>query len=100
MLPLDLLRAAGNTIGDRGSDNGYDKGQERSAAKIAAVYNAITGQTITEADAWTFLICLKLVRMRSQVAKGDVAPGKLADSCIDLLGYAALLGEAVLPEEN
>lgn len=58
---------------------------ERTAGKIAAVFNTLTGHNLTEADAWTFLIVLKMVRSRS---------GKFsADDYTDLSAYSALLGE-------
>jgi hypothetical protein len=58
---------------------------ERTAGKIAEVFNAITGHNITEADAWMFLIVLKIVRSRA---------GKYnEDDYIDLSAYSALLGE-------
>jgi hypothetical protein len=58
---------------------------ERTAKQIAKVFNAITGNEITEADAWIFLIVLKLVRSMS---------GKYCkDDYVDLAAYASLLGE-------
>jgi len=58
---------------------------ERTAAQIAKVFNAITGNRITEADAWMFLIVLKIVRSRN---------GKYnRDDYVDLAAYASLLGE-------
>ena len=58
---------------------------ERTAAQIAKVFNAITGNSITEADAWLFLIVMKIVRSRN---------GKYnRDDYVDLSAYAALLGE-------
>jgi hypothetical protein len=59
---------------------------ERTAAQIAKVFNAITGHELSEADAWTFLMCLKIVRCRA--GKYD------RDSYVDLAAYAALLGES------
>jgi hypothetical protein len=61
------------------------EGGERTAGQIAKVFNAITGHEITEADAWIFLITLKIVRSRN---------GKYnEDDYTDLSAYAALLGE-------
>lgn len=58
---------------------------ERTAAQIAKVFNAITGHEISEADAWMFLICLKIVRSRN---------GKYnRDDYVDLAAYSGLLGE-------
>lgn len=58
---------------------------ERTAAKIAKVFNAITGHDLTESDAWLFLLVLKIVRSRS---------GKYTrDDFVDMAAYSALLGE-------
>lgn len=60
-------------------------GGERTAKKIADVFNAITGSNITEEDAWTFLIVLKMVRAQS---------GKYnRDDYVDMAAYASLAGE-------
>lgn len=89
MQPKDFLNEAIKTVDQRGTDNGYDAGQERSAAKVAQVYNSLTGQTVTEADVWTMLICLKLVRNRRRFKP---------DNIVDLAGYAGLLGECLAAE--
>lgn len=58
---------------------------ERTAAQIAKVFNVITGHTLSEADAWMFLIVLKIVRSRS---------GRYnKDDYVDLAAYSGLLGE-------
>ncbi len=58
---------------------------ERTAEQIAKVFNAITGHELTETDAWTFLLVLKLVRSRN---------GKYnRDDYVDLSAYSALMGE-------
>ncbi len=58
---------------------------ERTAEQIAKVFNAITGHNLTETDAWTFLLVLKLVRSRN---------GKYnRDDYVDLAAYSALMGE-------
>lgn len=96
-----LFEKSLETLKQRGADNAYDKGSfengERSGAQIARVYNAITGQNISEADAFTFLQCLKLVRMENQVRTGR---GDLMDTSIDLLSYTALKVEAVLNQNR
>lgn len=75
---------AAKIMEQRGQQNGYDKGEERSAAKIARVFNALTGRDLTEAEAWTFMICLKLVRQNNKHQD---------DNIVDLAAYAGLLGE-------
>jgi hypothetical protein len=58
---------------------------ERTAAQIAKVFNAITGHEISEADAWMFLLVMKIVRSRN---------GKYhRDDYVDGSSYFALLGE-------
>lgn len=84
--PFNFISEAADVVKQRGTDNGYDAGQERSAAKIAEVFNALTGHQLTEADAWTFLMVLKLVRNRRKFKP---------DNIVDLIGYAGLLGECL-----
>lgn len=82
--PEDFMREAIAIIDQRGIDNGYDAGEERSAAKVADVYNALTGHQLTEAGVWKLLMVLKLVR-------NERKPNH--DNIVDLIGYAGLLGE-------
>lgn len=84
--PHDFINQAASTVDQRGTDNGYDAGQERSGAKIAELFNTLTGQSLTEQDVWTLLICLKLVRNQRKFKP---------DNIVDLIGYAALLGESL-----
>lgn len=83
--PFDFIKEAQDIVNQRGTDNGYDKGQERSAARIAAVFNALTDRDLTEREIWLLQICVKLVRNQG---KGR------DDNIVDLIGYAALLGES------
>lgn len=79
-----FLEEAAAVMKQRAALRDADDG-ERTAAKIAEVFNAITGHSISEADAWTFLIVLKMVRSRS---------GKFnADDYVDGAAYFGLLGE-------
>lgn len=80
-----VLEEVQDTLKERGNQNGYDTGKERSAAKIAKVFNALTGRDLTEQEAWTFMICLKLVRNQHKPRR---------DNIVDLIGYTALLGES------
>jgi len=84
--PHQFTGMAANTVDQRGTDNGYDAGQERSAAKVAAVFNALTGKELTEADVWTLLIVLKQVRNQRKFK---------IDNIVDMIGYSALLGECL-----
>lgn len=79
-----FLEEASGVMKQRAELRDADDG-ERTAAKIAEVFNAITGHKISEADAWTFLIVLKIVRSRN---------GKFnADDYVDMAAYSGLLGE-------
>jgi hypothetical protein len=79
-----FLDEASNTMKQRAALRDAEDG-ERTAAKIAEVFNAITGHEISEADAWMFLVVLKIVRSRN---------GKYnRDDYVDLAAYAGLLGE-------
>jgi hypothetical protein len=54
-------------------------------ARTVDVFNAITGQELSELDGWKFMIALKLARS----AQGSFHE----DDYVDLCGYAALAGE-------
>ena len=88
----ELLQESAYTLTQRGEQNGYDKKEERSAAEIAALFNLKTGHSLTEADAWQFMICLKEVRLKRQQENG----GDTKDSMIDLISYNALLAECLM----
>lgn len=86
MKAYEYCKNAATTMEQRGKENGYDNAkEERSAKQIAAVFNALTGRDLTEQEAWTFLICLKLVRQHRKHQE---------DNIVDLVAYAALLGES------
>ena len=85
----DFLQRSNETMSERGTQNGYDSQEERSASAIAALFNAKTGHNLSEADAWSFLICLKEVRLRRQLLNGSDP----TDTLIDLVSYQALLAE-------
>lgn len=87
----ELLQESAYTLTQRGEQNGYDKKEERSAAEVAALFNLKTGHSLTEADAWQFMICLKEVRLKRQRENG----GDTKDSMIDLISYQALLAECL-----
>lgn len=88
MKAFEYCKNAATTMEQRGKENGYDNAkEERSAKQIAAVFNALTGSDMTEQEAWTFLICLKLVRQHRKHQE---------DNIVDLVAYAALLGESYM----
>ncbi len=88
MKAYEYCKNAATTMEQRGKENGYDNAkEERSAKQIAAVFNALTGRDLSEQEAWTFLICLKLVRQHRKHQE---------DNIVDLVAYAALLGESYM----
>lgn len=88
MKAYEYCKNAAATMEQRGKENGYDGAkEERSAKQIAAVFNALTGSDLTEQEAWTFMICLKLVRQQRKHQE---------DNIVDLVAYAALLGESYM----
>lgn len=88
MKAYEYCKNAATTMEQRGKENGYDnEKEERSAKQIAAVFNALTGRDLTEQEAWTFLICLKLVRQHRKHQE---------DNIVDLVAYSALLGESYM----
>lgn len=67
----------------------YDKPEgERSMATTVAAFNAITGQSLTEAEGWLLLQILKDVRQWQN-------PAYHADSAEDGVAYSALKAEAL-----
>lgn len=72
----------------------YDKPEgERSMAATVAVFNTITGHTLTEAEGWLFMSLLKGVRAFQR-------SGYHADSVEDMAAYVALMGEAKAREKR
>ena len=70
----------------------YDQPEgERSMGKVVAMFNMTKGHPVlTEADGWLLQVLLKVVR-------GE-ANGPHQDSCLDLVSYASLYGEARMAE--
>lgn len=91
----EILEAVGVTITQRGAQNGYDKKEERSAAEIARLFNTKTGYTLSEADAWQFMICLKEVRLIRQLHNN----GDILDTLTDLVAYNTLMAECLAEKQ-
>ncbi len=87
----EILEAVAATITQRGEQNGYDKKEERSAAEVARLFNTKTGYTLSEADAWQFMICLKEVRLIRQLQNN----GDILDTLTDLVAYNTLMAECL-----
>lgn len=82
----DILDRAGHHMRDRAAT--YDSpGGERSMARTVAVFNALHGLVLSEEQGWSFMACLKQVRLTQQ-------RGYHADSAEDLAAYVALMAEA------
>lgn len=79
----DFLEEAVTTMKKRALQR--DTENERSMEKTVAIFNAWTGGSMTEADGWRFMICLKQAR--------EIQGSFLRDDYVDLSAYAGLLGE-------
>ena len=83
---VKILNEAVAIMAERGKS--YDKSggeAERSMPKIVAMFNALTGHTLTTEQGWDFMILLKLVR---------ASQGYKHDNYIDGSAYFGLAGEA------
>jgi hypothetical protein len=82
-----LLKEAAEILTDRGVERDKDEG-ERAMPHLVTVFNALTGHNLSNEDGWTFMLLLKLVRMRGGVHKDD--------DYLDAIGYSALLAEEAI----
>lgn len=83
----DYLTRAAKLMAERGQE--YDKPQgERSMAAAVVAFNAITGNSLTEAEGWLLLQTLKDARQWSRETFHR-------DSAEDCIAYAALKAEAL-----
>ena len=90
---VQYLEAAAKHMRDRAAT--YDKPQgEHSMARTVKAFNAITGQNLTEAEGWEFMLLLKQVRIFTNPA----VPHK--DSLEDAVAYAALLADSLLSNKE
>lgn len=81
----DFLRAALQHMDDRAAT--YDKPEgERSMGATVAMFNALTGHSLSEAQGWKFMVCLKLVRSEQGAYRED--------NYEDGAAYFGLAGEA------
>jgi hypothetical protein len=63
---------------------------ERSMGKTVTMFNALTGNTLTDEQGWLFMTCLKMVRAQAGRYR--------ADSYEDGAAYFALAGESAAQE--
>lgn len=93
MKAQDILKAAVGHMDARAAT--YDKPEgERSMGKTVQAFNAITGRDLTEAEGWLMMVCLKQVRLFTNIN----TPHR--DSIEDMVSYAALLGEHLFEDNH
>lgn len=94
MRAANVLLEAADTIAQRGKD--YDTRNtgrgERSMARAVAIFNAATGQNLSEHDGWMFMVALKTARIYAN-------PKKL-DSYVDGAAYFGLAAESVILDDE
>ena len=84
----EILTRSAEIMAERAKQ--YDSPQgERSMGKAVAAFNAITGQSLSEANGWLLMALLKMVRDNTTDKPHE-------DSLHDLVAYGALYGEARL----
>ena len=88
----EILTRSAEIMAERAKQ--YDSPQgERSMGKAVAAFNAVTGQSLSEANGWLLMALLKMVR-------DNTTTEPHADSINDLVAYGALYGEARLASPN
>lgn len=84
----EILTRSAEIMAERAKQ--YDSPQgERSMGKAVAAFNAVTGQSLSEANGWLLMALLKMVRDNTTDKPHE-------DSINDLVAYGALYGEARL----
>ena len=88
----EILTRSAEIMAERAKQ--YDSPQgERSMGKAVAAFNAVTGQSLSEANGWLLMALLKMVRDNTTTEPHE-------DSINDLVAYGALYGEARLSTES
>ena len=88
----EILTRSAEIMAERAKQ--YDSPQgERSMGKAVAAFNAVTGQSLSEANGWLLMSLLKMVRDNTTDKPHE-------DSINDLVAYGALYGEARLASMN
>lgn len=88
----EILTRSAEIMAERAKQYDSPEG-ERSMGKAVAAFNAITGQSLSEANGWLLMALLKMVR-------DNTTTEPHADSINDLVAYGALYGEARLSTES
>lgn len=84
----EILTRSAEIMAERAKQYDSPEG-ERSMGKAVAAFNAITGQSLSEANGWLLMALLKMVRDNTTTEPHE-------DSINDLVAYGALYGEARL----
>ena len=87
----DFLNAGLGRISQAAEERDAPNG-ERSMLPAVRNFKALRGIDLSESDGWVFMIALKLAR----ASQG----GYHEEDYVDLVGYSALLAEAVAAEHN
>lgn len=88
----EILTRSAEIMAERAKQ--YDSPQgERSMGKAVAAFNAVTGQSLSEANGWLLMAMLKMVRDNKTTEPHE-------DSINDLVAYGALYGEARMASIN
>ncbi len=88
----EILTRSAEIMAERAKQYDSPEG-ERSMGKAVAAFNAITGQSLSEANGWLLMALLKMVRDNTTDKPHE-------DSIHDLVAYGALYGEARLASLN
>lgn len=80
----DFLQSALDRLQSAAQERDAPDG-ERSMARAVKIFNAWTGNDMSEADGWSFMVALKQAR--------SVQGNFVADDGVDMAGYVALLFE-------
>lgn len=86
----DILDKAIEILAQRAK--GRDVKKERSLPRAVAIFNAVTGIGLTEAQGAVFMVCLKLARAHGAIA--ETGPYN-DDDVLDGINYLALMGESL-----
>jgi len=88
----EILTRSAEIMAERAKQYDSPEG-ERSMGKAVAAFNAVTGQSLSEANGWLLMALLKMVRDNTTTEPHE-------DSINDLVAYGALYGEARLASMN
>lgn len=90
---LYFLNKATETQSSRAGEYDTVGEKERNMQKIVDMFNACTGKSLTEAEGYLFMECLKNVRLFN-------APHFHEDSAVDGVSYSSLKAEAKAKENS